>query len=276
MREAPISVPVSPRNGPSVGTRTIRRRALVTLSLLLVLAGCDLFGEDDDADPEVLNAQAASFGLRVIYGINPDAAGGPKVFGGLFYDAADTRIFADDPRVELTFNGEPVRGALFFDDEPFPYVPGQRYELAVRLADERVEGAITAPMISDVLVEALPDSLCDNQPVRLSWRYPDGERNDGLLLVQARGYISEHLDPSTTSHTIPANALRGFWDDQTIQVISVRSVLFPNLHAPTDDGIRFAFGYGGSFFSVFVASEVVRTYIRRSDFDAACDAFAAP
>ncbi len=242
----------------------------VVLLMLFCVAGCDLFG-DDEPEPEVSSRQAADFGLRAAFGLNPDAAGSPRVFAVLLYDLTNERIFVDGERATLALNGTPVTGNFFLYPSPVPYEPGGRYRFEVSMDGERVDGAVTAPSVSDIRIVSVPDSLCDDEPLTINWTYPEGERNDGAIMVNARGYESERLDHGVTSHTIPAGTfLHGYWGDQEIQVTSIRSVLYPRLHNPVDFGVQFGLGLTGSFFSTFIMSEVYRPYLRRSDFDEAC------
>ena len=140
------------------------------------------------------------------------------------------------------------------DSVLFSYEAGEAYRATIGLNDERIETTVTAPSISEIAFKELPDSVAANQPVTIQWAYPDGELNDGALVVTAGDYSSGLLDPETTSHTIPANTFERN-GPESIVIVSVRYTLFTGLRNPRDLNIQFITGldHRGSFFGVFVA-----------------------
>lgn len=82
--------------------------------------------------------------------MNPDAAGSPRVFAVLLYDLNNERIVVDGERATLALNGTPVTGNFSLDPSSVPYEPGGRYRFEVSMDGEQVDGAVTAPSVSDI------------------------------------------------------------------------------------------------------------------------------
>lgn len=131
-----------------------------------------------------------------------------------------------DPASHLSVNGVSIADP----DYETPFEAGGVYELTFGLDDIRVEQTLRAPSVSAINFESLPDSVDRGGNLTVSWRYPEGEANDGAILVETRGYSSGLLPPSTTEHTFPVSEFES--ERVQVSVTSVRYVRFPNLITP--------------------------------------------
>ena len=239
---------------------------ITAILLSLLVAGCDLVGDDEDSGngAEQVSDTEASFGIRAIYGLNPASANGSYALAAQFYrNGEHIGAFGKD---STTFK---VNGVSAADDRfKFDYEPGKEYSFEASLNGETVGGSITAPSVSDISFVELPDTVCDNQPVTIKWKYPEGERNDGILMLSASGYDSEHLEPGTTSYTIPANKLV-FKETVRVQVFTMRSILFRNLPWQEDE-IHWGLGYEGSFLTLLLMSEEQKIKVLNSEYEDRC------
>lgn len=230
------------------------KRSILFASVLmaLLLLGCDSFGSDKSPDYRKTNAVSANFGFRAVYGLN-DVSGSDDVLelsGGFLYNADDQRVSPSDGQASLKFNDVPVTS----DDFEFEFTPGRDYTVTATPNGESVSGSVTAPSISEIEFTSLPDTVATDQEIEVAWTYPEGEENDGAIIVQAGRYSSGMLEPSTTSHTIPAGALERQTGSVDFSVLSVRYVLFPNLTNPSDPSVVFIeeLDPKGSFFATVV------------------------
>ena len=236
---------------------------LVLILIVPLGIGCDLLGEDERERAEQISNLRASFGFRAIYGLNPEAAGGPDVVAALFYRDGEYHSAFHGERAVFEINGVPVDD----DDFAFDYEPGKEYTFEASLDNESIQARITAPSVSDIHFTAMPDTVCDNRPVTISWDYLGSERNDGILMLTTNSYSSGHLDPGATSHTIPANRL--WHGTQRVQIITIRSVVFRNLAWKEQESVRWDMGYTGSFITLFLMSEAQEVEVL-SGYDQRC------
>lgn len=230
------------------------------ISFLFIFANCH---KSDRPDYEKIGASSGNFGFQSILGEtdSDDFDRIIKIKGATFaYRDKTTRV--DSFKVIINDASIPDN----YDSNELNYVPNKKYSFRIVTELGEASGSLKAPSVSRIHFVNLPDTHYTDQPLKIEWKYPDGESNNGVVIIDANGHNSGILPPESTSYTIPEKELENRTGSNQISVTSIRYVKFPNLINPLDNQVQFIEGLDndvGSYFGVFTSTnryvQVLRT-----------------
>ncbi len=143
--------------------------------------------------------------FAMVFKVNGASATIAQVFDSTGSFVSDAIIKINDKQL-IYFNG------AYYSDS-VTYESGQTYNLVAIIGGDTFTTSATAPTIDDVIITS-PDSGATfpaGSAIPVSWQYVGGTNDKYVMVTASNGsmetvYISDFMDGSTTSHTIPGSA----------------------------------------------------------------------
>ena len=222
----------------------------ILFGCLIIIGGCnDNPSSGDSTDFESIGTSEGNFGLRSSIGrVSIIPSGFASLKEGLIFDPQNNVL--DPEAVNASINGREI------STNNFNIVESNDYSLEISSSLGSANVTVNAPNISQINLDALPDTHAVDQPLTVKWDYAG--INDGAIIVNAIGYSSGLLSPSQNEYTIPGNALSGTPERNRIVVISVRYAIFPSLNSPPELDRDYLLGLAdekGSYFAVYIGTQ---------------------